>query len=292
MEKKSTQRRSFFKKLTDRYRLIIYDEDTFEHKLDFSLSRLNVFVVIGIVSLFLISLTTLIIAVTPLREYIPGYPSADFKTKIYRLNLKMDSLKVELEKRNLFLENIKKIMSGEITPELTGEFEHNSVSEKPVKIDTTALKPSQADLQLRKEVEEKEKYQIGIGHEEPETSGFISPLRGMISQGFDLTQKHYGTDIIVKTQTPVKSIAKGHVIFSDWTPDNGNVIIIQHQGGWTSVYKHNLKNLKQQGDLVKAGEVVAISGNVGTNSTGPHLHFELWKKGQPVDPENYIDFSE
>jgi murein DD-endopeptidase MepM/ murein hydrolase activator NlpD len=110
-------------------------------------------------------------------------------------------------------------------------------------------------------VEEKEKYHTGTSLRQ--NFGFISPVRGIVSQSFDISKKHYGTDITIKKKSPVKSIADGMVIFSDWTPDNGNVIIIRHKGPWLSVYKHNRKLLKKQGEKVKAGEVIAISGNVG-----------------------------
>ncbi len=285
---KKKNNRSFLRKLIDPYRLIIIDEETFEQKVDFSLSRLNVFVFLGGLSVFLIGITVVLIATTPLREYIPGYPSAAFKRQIYRLHTELDSLRREIEIRNTYLTHLRLVMTGEIEPEALEEaVAHDSVPE--VKVDTAALQPSQADLALRKEIEQKEKFVTDVPSDE--SFGFLSPLRGIISQGFDPAQRHFGTDIVVKTKTPVKAIATGTVIFSDWTPDNGKVIIIQHQAPWISVYKHNQKLLKRKGERVKAGEVIAISGDVGTNSTGPHLHFELWNNGTPVNPENYIDFS-
>jgi murein DD-endopeptidase MepM/ murein hydrolase activator NlpD len=286
---KEKKKRSLVKKLTDQYRLIIIDEDTFEHKVDFNLSRLNVFVALGVLSLFLITVTIFIIASTPLREYIPGYPSADFKTKIYRLNNQLDSLQKEIEIRNSYLNNLRMVLTGEIKP---GEIQTTPAeSDIDVKIDTAALQPSPADLALRKEVEEKEKFSVDNRFAANATR-FIPPLHGMISQAFDLKKRHYGTDVVVKVKTPVKSIADGTVVFSDWTPDDGKVIIVQHPGNWLSVYKHNQKLLKRKGEHVKAGEVIAVSGDVGTKSTGPHLHFEMWKNGEPVNPENYIDFSD
>ncbi len=289
MMKNKKNKRSFFQKLTDQYRLIIIDEDTFEHKVDFNLSRLNVFVVLGSLSVLLIGLTAFIIAATPLREYIPGYPSAGFKREIYKMNTELDSLKKELEIRNLYLDNLKRVLTGEVKPtEIQHLTDTNAIPE--IKVDTLALQPSEADLELRKEIEEKEKFTTKdfTGG----SLGFLPPLHGMISQGFDISKRHFGTDIIVKTKTPVKSIADGTVIFSGWTPEDGNVIIIQHQTPWISVYKHNQKLLKRKGDKIKAGEVIAISGDVGTKSTGPHLHFELWRNGEPVNPELYIDFTD
>ena len=288
MSKKKTSKRSFFKKLTDQYRLIIIDEDTFEHKVDFSLSRLNVFIVTGSIAFLLVALTIVLIASTPLREYIPGYPSVDFKRKIYRMNKKLDSLQHEVDLRNRYLDNLRMVLSGEVRPEELSRKEAVSPSGEKVTVDTAALQASPADLELRKEVKEKEKF-AAPGISPGGTFEFIPPLRGHISQEFDLSKKHYGIDIVVKKKTPVKAIAPGTVIFSDWTPDNGNVLIIQHDNQWISVYKHNHKLLKHQGEFVKTGEVVAISGDTGTNSTGPHLHFELWKNGRPVNPADYMD---
>jgi len=281
------KKKSFLKKLTDQYRLIIIDEDTFEHKVDFSISRLNVVFVTGGFALLLIILTTWLIAATPLREYIPGYPSAEFKRKMLELNRKIDSLEKEAGIRQQYLDDLRRILTGEIKADtLAPEI---SVAPRETKVDTLALRPSEADLQLRKEVEEKEKFAAGTAYPAGDIH-FIPPLRGHISQEFDLNKKHYGIDIVVKKKTPVKAVANGKVIFTGWTPDNGNVIIIQHGASWISVYKHNTKLLKKPGDLVHAGEVVAISGDTGTNSTGPHLHFELWKNGKPVDPAGYVDF--
>jgi len=289
MTENSKKNRSFIRKLTDQYRLIIIDEDTFEHKVDFSLSRLNVIVVIGAMAFFFTGLTAFLISSTSLREYIPGYPSVDFKRQIYRMNKQLDSLENEVQLRNQYLDQLRLILSGDIKPEEWDKTVPAGDTAEKIRIDTLALQPSEADLQLRKEVEEKEKFATE-GIAVTEGSVFIPPLRGYISQEFDLKKKHAGIDIVVKQKTPVKAIAAGTVIFSGWTPDNGNVLIIQHPGNWISVYKHNHKIMKRQGDAVIAGEVIAISGDTGTNSTGPHLHFELWKDGRPVDPANYLDF--
>ncbi len=280
------KKRSLIQKLTDKYRLLIIDEDTFEHKLDMSLNRLNVFVISGLIAMLLISGTFILIANTPLKEYIPGYPKTSLKKEIYQLAEKNDSLRQLVEVQGRYLNQLRMIVSGDINPD--------SLQIKPGKKiiyhpDSLNLAPSKEDSILRKEVEEKQKFgglaKTGTGNL------FIPPVKGMISRHFNRMKSHLGTDIILKKNTPVKSIADGTVVLSEWSEKNGNIIVIKHPGNFLSVYKHNKKLYKHEGEHVKAGEVIAASGNQGENSTGPHLHFELWYNGQPVNPEDYIDFS-
>ncbi len=280
------KKRSLFQKLTDKYRLLIIDEDTFEHKLDMSLNRLNVFVITGLIALFLILGTFLLIAHTPLKEYIPGYPQTSLKNDIFQLAEKNDSLKHLVETQGRYLDQLRMIISGDINP--------GSLHRKPPKKfiyhpDSLNLTPSKEDSILRKEVEEKQKFggQTTVNAQ----NQFIPPAKGMISRHFNRTKNHFGTDIILKNNTPVKAIANGTVVLAEWSEKNGNIILIKHPGNFLSVYKHNKKLYKHEGEHVKAGEVIAASGNEGENTTGPHLHFELWYNGKPVNPEDYIDFT-
>jgi murein DD-endopeptidase MepM/ murein hydrolase activator NlpD len=279
------QKRSFFKKLTDTYRLVIIDEDTFEHKLDFSLSRLNVFVVTGVLALLLIAGTTLLIAYTPLREYIPGYPSTKLKKQVYHLSVALDSLNREMEIRNRYNDRLRMALSGDIQPENVKKAMDTSGI---VKVDSLNLLPSHEDSLLREEVSRQEAFRVKkINNSLPR---FIPPVRGPVSRHFEPDKGHYGIDIILPQNTPVKAIAAGRIIFAGWTPQDGNVLIISHKGQYISIYKHNQKLLKKAGELVKAGEVIARAGNTGERTTGPHLHFELWYKDHPVDPALYINF--
>ena len=285
-KKQNTEKRSFFKKLTDTYRLLIIDEDTFEHKLDFSLSRLNVFAVTGVIALILIVGTVFLIAYTPLREYIPGYPSSELRKKVYQLELFKDSLMHEVEVRDNYINTLRKVLTGEIEP---GELSNVNVSDSIVKVDTSALNPSHEDSLLRQEVQRKEAFQVAGA--ESNRIAFLPPVHGLISRRFDPASGHLGVDVVLPQNTPVKAIARGRVLFTGWTPDNGNVIVIMHPQGFVSVYKHNRKLLKHTGEDVEAGEVIAKAGNTGENSTGPHLHFEIWHNNRPVNPELYVHLS-
>lgn len=289
MAKDKKKRKEIKRKLLHKYRLVILNENTFEEKISFKLSRLNVFVTGTLFIIVLIGLTTLIIAFTPLREYIPGYSSTKLKRQATELTYKTDSLVTVLNYTNRYLDNVRKVLRGDIE---NNQENRDSLFEKykldPASVD---LSPIREDLLLREEVELEDKYNLFERNIENLGTLMFSPISGTMSQGFDAKSKHFAVDLVAPKDTPVKSVADGTVLFAEWTSDTGYVIIIEHQDGFTSVYKHNGSLSKSQGDLVKAGEVIASIGNTGELTTGPHLHFELWRKGKPVDPQNYIDFN-
>jgi len=288
MAKTPKNKGKFREKLISKYRLVILNEDTFEEKISFKLTRLNVFILGGLFSVLLIVGTIFLIAFTPLREYIPGYSSIKLKKEATQLVYKVDSLEQVLKVNNVYIEKIRKLLTGEIADV---QFDKDSVLQSiHYDKDTINLEPSAVDLEFRQEVESTDRYSIFNQATKGAEIVFFAPVSGIITDGYNLETKHFAVDIAVEMGTPVKSIADGTVIFAEWTADTGHVIIIEHTGGFISVYKHNSALHKQQGDLVKSGEVIASAGNTGEFSTGPHLHFELWNEGYPVDPTNYIDF--
>lgn len=289
MAKDKKKRKEIKRKLLHKYRLVILNENTFEEKISFKLSRLNVFVTGTLFIIVLIGLTTLIIAFTPLREYIPGYSSTRLKRQATELTYKTDSLVTVLNYTNRYLDNVRLVLRGDIE---NNEVNRDSLFEK-YKLDpsTVDLTPIRADLLLREEVELEDKYNLFERNVENVGSLLFAPVSGTLSQAFDPENKHYAVDVVAPKDTPVKSIADGTVLFAEWSAETGYVIIIKHQDDLTSVYKHNGSLSKSQGDLVRAGEVIASIGNTGELTTGPHLHFELWKRGKPVNPLNYIDFN-
>ena len=288
MATKKRKRKELRRKLLHKYRLVILNENTFEEKISFKLNRMNVFVTGTLFIIVLIGLTTLIIAFTPLREYIPGYSSTRLKRQATELTYKTDSLVTVLDYTNRYLNNIRMVLKGDIE---NNETNRDSLFER-FKLDpsTVDLTPIREDLLLREEVELEDKYNLFERSVENVEVLLFSPLNGTLSQGFDTRLKHYAVDIVAPRGTPVKSVANGTVLFAEWTSQTGYVIIVKHQDDLTSVYKHNGALSKVQGDLVRAGEVIAEVGNTGELTTGPHLHFELWKNGKPINPLNYIDF--
>ena len=284
-ENKKTKKK-FKKKLLHKYRLVILNEDTFEERLSFKLTRLNVFVLLSLSSILLITATTILIAFTSLREYIPGYSSTALKKQAVELNYKTDSLQQLIAVNERYYSSIKKVLQGEIS---SVDFNRDSIIEEAKQFASQIdLRPSKEDSLLREKVD---KY--NLFEEATSKINFVlfPPVTGNISEDYDFENKHYAVDIIVESNTPVKSTADGTVIFAEWTVETGNVIIIEHRNGLISVYKHNESLTKSQGELVKSGEVIATSGNTGELSSGPHLHFELWKDGYPINPTNFIDFN-
>lgn len=288
MEEKPKNKRKFRQKLIDKYRLVILNENTFEEKLSFKLTRLNVFILGGVFSILLIVGTIFLIAFTPLREYIPGYSSTQLKRDATKLVYKADSLQQVLEVNNVYLEKVRALLTGEISEVI---FDKDSVLESiQYDKDSLDLNPSEMDLEFRLEIESADRYSIFDEATKDVDIVFFAPVTGTLTDGYDLEKKHFAVDIAVEMGTPVKSVADGTVIFAEWTAETGNVIIVRHASGFISIYKHNTTLHKHQGDLVKSGEVIASAGNTGEFSTGPHLHFELWNEGYPVNPINYIDF--
>jgi murein DD-endopeptidase MepM/ murein hydrolase activator NlpD len=287
MAKKGKKSKEIKRKLLHKYRLVILNESTFEEKISFKLSRLNVFVTGSLFIVGLIGLTTLLIAFTPLREYIPGYSSTQLKKQASELTYKTDSLVGVLNYTNKYLENIRKVLTGDIE---NNEINRDSLFEQ-FKIDPSSvdLTPIREDSLLRAAVALEDKYNLFQRNRESSGQVLFSPVNGTLSQEYDPKKRHYAVDVVAPKDTPVKAVAGGTVILAEWTADTGYVIMLEHQHGLLSVYKHNGSLNKAQGDIVRAGEVIASVGNTGELTTGPHLHFELWTNGVSVDPLDYID---
>lgn len=284
----------FFAKLHHKYNLVLRTSDTYEEKLSINLSRFNVFVLLAAIVIVLVFLTTYLIAFTPLKEYIPGY--ADFNTRkvLRELDMKADSLQRELRSKDLYIHNIRNIIEGRETVDYIPD---SLVQNGSLQIPEITRSPE--DSILRAQIEKQEEFKVVEEIQEPfsETEStmvsqflFFPPLQGIITSNYEPATRHYGVDIVADSGEPVKATLDGTVIFSNWTLSTGYTIGIQHEGNLVSVYKHNNSLLKEEGNYVKAGEVIAIIGNTGSLSTGTHLHFELWFNGNPVNPLDYIVF--
>ncbi|MGC6285818.1 MAG: M23 family metallopeptidase [Polaribacter sp.] len=287
MEKKPLKQK-LKRKLTHQYRLVMLNEETFEERFSLKLNRLNVFVLGGLFSIFLIVGTILLIAYTPLKEYIPGYDSTKLRTQALKATLKADSISRELTNLKLFTQAIQPILTGNIQPDKIDSIQQET---RNLIINDSLLKASKEDSIFREKIESQDRFPIVDTKNILLENVFFAPLSGMVSQDFDSNSKHFAIDIVAKTGTPVKSVADGTVIFSEWTTGTGYVIIVKHENNFVSVYKHNGTLLKEQGDFVNSGEVIATVGSTGELTTGPHLHFELWSGGYPVNPTTFIDFN-
>jgi len=289
MAQNKKERRKFTKKLLHKYRMVVLNEDTFEERFSFRLTKLNVFVAVGLSAIFLIAATTILIAFTPLREYIPGYSSANLKEKATNLAYTSDSLQKVIRLNDQYLNSIKNALTGELDLD---QLNRDSILNQPITdVEYEEINRIKADSLLREEVAQEDKYNILPTATDNINFSLFPPVKGNISESYSIEDKHYAVDIVTTRNSPIKSVADGRVIFAEWTAETGYVIIIEHSYGLLSVYKHNASLTKSQGDMVRGGEVVATAGNTGELTTGPHLHFELWNEGNPVDPSEYIDFN-
>lgn len=281
------------KKPKNRFRFVILNDETFEEKFSLSLSRNNAWVFIGTSAFILIFFTAAAIIYTPLKYFIPGFGDYNYRSEILQLQFKTDSLVQTMQARQLWVENLINVMEGKVDTTIPAPDQPGNMDKGNIKLNEI----SQADQQLRKEVEDEDNYALsansGAGSrmvEEVRQMHMIDPVEGYVTDGFDLKKEHFGIDIAAKQDAPVLAVLDGKVISASFSVDNGYVIAVQHTNNLVSFYKHNSKLLKKTGELVRSGDVIAFVGSTGENSTGPHLHFELWHEGRPLNPQDYIVF--
>ena len=287
--KNKKEDKGFLKSLINDYKIVISSEDTFEEKLSFKANKINAFIIVLVYSTILISFTISIVFFTQLRELVPGYSSSDLLNRAIYLTEKTDSLEQQIALNNKFYQSIEDVLSGK-----TEDFIPKEILEADTNynnFDIKTINPNIQDSILRSYVDNEDKFNLTKNELVIENKMFFTPIMGEITQGFNSKDNHYALDISADIGTPVKSILEGKIIFSEWSVDTGYVIIIDHGQDIISVYKHNSKALKKQNDFVQAGEVIAYSGNQGNLSTGPHLHFELWKNGTPINPQPLLNFN-
>jgi murein DD-endopeptidase MepM/ murein hydrolase activator NlpD len=286
-----TKRRQLVKKLRHKYRLVVMNDESFEEKYSFKLSRLNLFTAFGLLTIGLIISTTFIIAFTPMREYIPGY-AGDVKVRrnLIMLASKIDSLEKNAAEKDALVESIRNVIDGNAN-------DGNASKARGAKPDLSKVKltASAEEARFRAEVEEQERYNLSesagrSGFSEMSSYHFFTPMNGKLTTTFNPAKGHFGVDVVAPKNEAVKSTLDGTVVFAGWTSETGHVIQIQHANNLLSIYKHNSVLLKKEGQTVKAGEVIAITGNSGELSSSPHLHFELWFDGKPIDPQEHMVF--
>jgi murein DD-endopeptidase MepM/ murein hydrolase activator NlpD len=277
------------KRLRNQYRLVVMNDDTFEEKLSLRLTPLGLFILVGSVTIIMVMLVTSLIAFTPLREYIPGYSDAGVRRNLIKLSLKSDSLEKSFVEEALFIANVKNVLSGDMKAD--------SVQNRPDKskeFNKLPMDASQKEAELRKSIEEQDKYSLNYDAETTKNAisnfSFFTPLKGIVSGSFKASEQHYGVDVVGPENEAIKTALDGTVILATWSSETGYTITVQHSNNLISVYKHNSVLLKKIGDYVKAGDPIAIIGNSGEQTTGPHLHFELWYNGNPIDPQDYMVF--
>ena len=271
----------------NKFRFVILNDDTFEEIITLKLSQLNIFVFSVIAIISTIALTTTVIAFTSLKELIPGYASSKLRREAIELALTSDSLQVALERNERYINGVKRILEGEVIDTVLKEIEAQDTS---ATVSLALSNPSTQYSAFREWVEQENAFTLNKSGADLSIPQLISPLEGIITSSFYNVAGHYAIDIAAAANTPIKTCFEGTVIFADWTSETGNIIIVQHENNLISAYKHNSALLKEVGEFVRSGEAIAIIGNSGENSTGPHLHFELWYEGAPIDPQGFIKF--
>ena len=283
-------RKTFSNWLTNKYLLIIRNEENFAEKTTFSFNYARLFLILAAVGLLLLSLAVYLVTVALEQWLDPRHAQMEANRQVLELSMTIDSLELEVNNKNVYIENIRRIIAGE---EIDQTLEVSPESNlQPAELSET-IQP--LDSQFRADFEGSEladitalPIAISSNIHELRDIYLISPLDGIITDGFNPKNDHYGVDMVAQENEPVRSVADGVVIMSSWTLDGGYVIAIQHPGNLISVYKHNSELFKNVGNFVAAGEVVATIGNTGELTSGPHLHLELWHNGNPVNPQEYI----
>jgi len=279
---------AFWKKMRFKYKLSFLNENTLEEVFTLRLSRLSGLLTLFAFAAFLIALTSLVIIKTPIRNYLPGYLDSEIRQAMIDNALKVDSLQQQLIVQSKYLNNVNAILRGDM--EIEDIHKQDTITDNS----NINLEKSKQTEEFIRNYEEEERYNLSAATASqllPDNLYFYKPVKGLVSSTINIQEKHYGIDIAAKPKESVLATMKGTVIYAGFDANFGYVINIQHSNGFVSIYKHNALLLKKVGEEVNAGEVIALVGNTGNLSTGEHLHFELWYKGKPVDPSEYINFN-
>jgi len=289
-ESKNSRWKIFTEQLRNKYRLVILNDDSFAEKFSLRLSPLGLIILLGSITIIMTTFVISIVAFTPLREYIPGYGNVKDRKELLSLSNRADSLEKTLAARDWYMDNLLKVFDGQA----------EGKPPKPAKDSTGKyndldIKPSQEDMKLRKDIETNQLASTSDKVTANKIGAisnffFFTPVKGIVTTSYNVHDQHFGVDIVAKEDELVKATLDGTVLFSGFTSDDGYVIQIQHTNNLTSVYKHNASVTKKTGDYVKAGEPISVIGNTGENSSGPHLHFEIWYNGFALNPQDYVVF--
>jgi murein DD-endopeptidase MepM/ murein hydrolase activator NlpD len=284
-------KRTLTDRLTNRYQLVIRNEENLAEKNTFSFTYAKVLVV-SITLFFLLFVGSLFLSKSLLAKWFdPRHAQLEANKSLAMLAVKVDSLVIEVDRKDKFINNIQRILRGDTAEGFQDPSEIIQSQTEPVS--ASALAFSESDSAFRKEYEQADLSFISVNnrkYNELQETFFFSPTTGFVSDKFDAKKGHYGIDVVTKANEAVKCIADGTVIIASWTQDSGYVIAVQHQGNLMSVYKHNAQLLKKVGTFVNAGEILSIVGNSGEMTNGPHLHFELWYNGNSINPEEFVTF--
>lgn len=283
------EKRKLIDRLRNKYRLVIMNDDTFEERFSLRLTPGGFLILIATITIVTVTLVVSLVAFTPIREYIPGYASVKVEDKLYKLNDQADSIQRDLIAKQKYVDNILMILSGRDSAE-----HPKNPRDTTKKYDDLNFRPSAADSALRNEIESMDQYSLAIDvkhHGGISGFFFFAPVKGTVSNAFNSAEGHLGVDVAASDENePIRCTLDGTIVSASFTTEDGYVITVQHSNNLISIYKHNAALLKKPGEYVKAGDPIAIVGNSGEQISGPHLHFELWYNGTPINPVDYMVF--
>ena len=281
--------KKLIRKLRNKYRLVLMNDTTFDERFSAFLTPLNV--ISGIAAVFIVIAVIIVslIVFTPLKEYIPGYSDSQMRINAANAALMADSLQQKQESYERYFANLQNVLTGNVGNDSVTLQQPESQSYKNL-----SFKRSEADSLLRTTIEEQEQYALSSSRQVAASMPgvyFFTPIRGLVTSSYNHASGHFGVDVAAPKGHAIKAVLDGTIVFSGFTADGGNVVYIQHANNIVSVYKHLSALLHKTGDHVKAGNTIGIIGNSGEYTDGPHLHFELWFNGRPMDPQEFIAFN-
>ena len=271
-----------------KYKVVVSNDETFKEIISLKTNNFQFFLFASLYTISVVIFSTAIIFFTQVREYVPGYPSTDLLVSAAKTSIKTDSLERELALNAQFFSAIESVLIGEPN-EAAKILKQDTLIQNDLK-EAQVVTAIPQDSVLRAYVDNLDRFNLTRNQLQTDSKSYYSPVKGVVTDGFDIEKNHFAVDISVDIGTPVKAILAGTVLFSEWSVETGHVILLDHGDNLISVYKHNSKILKSQNDNVQAGEVIAFSGEEGALSSGPHLHFEIWKNSLPIDPETILSF--
>ncbi|MBI3234062.1 MAG: M23 family metallopeptidase [Bacteroidetes bacterium] len=269
-------------RLKYKYRLVIMAETTFEEKLAISLTPMNVFILFSTTLVIFAAIVISLIVFTPIREYIPGYSDRKTARNVEKLLYKTEKMEKELQQKDRYIKTLQDIFNGKtISPDSL-----RNLTDSAVGAIDKLINDKLNVLEKREELDNQDQKTAN----NPSNYMFLPPVKGFVTNEFNSGYEHFAVDVTAKTDEAVKATLDGTVIFASWTPETGHVIGLQHANNLVSIYKHNSVILKKTGTYVNAGDAIAIVGNSGEFTSGPHLHFELWHNGTAINPKDFMVF--
>jgi hypothetical protein len=288
MKKKTNRLKPFIQKMRFKYRVSILNENTLEESWHVRLSRFSVFMFVSTFIVLTFIILTILIFTTPISRYLPGYGETGNRSNIIQESMRADSLVQQVDLQEGYLDIIKGIITGKMDPDSIASLDSIALKQR-AKI---LMEKSKKEADFVDKFEKEEKYNLASIDIKPTENSYVffRPSKGVISSSYNLAEQQFGIYLITSPNESVVSVLDGTVVYAAFTFDFGWVIQVQHENNYLSIYKNNTRLLKEVGDVVKAGESIAITGDASGKKTGSQFYFELWKQGKSIDPEEVIIF--